>query len=190
MSDVVLVDSEDRELGSAEKIAAHLAPGLLHRALSAFVFTTDGRLLLQRRADVKYHFAGLWSNTCCTHPTPGEDVASAGERRLTEELGMRCRLSVGGSFIYRAADEESGLVEHELDHVLVGVSDDHPRPAPSEVSEVRFVALPALRRDLERNASAYTPWLGLALDLAHLPTGSSATRPPGRPTPPPHEDQL
>ena len=103
---------------------------------------------------------------------------------------MRCRLSVGGSFIYRAADEESGLVEHELDHVLVGVSDDHPRPAPSEVSEVRFVALPALRRDLERNASAYTPWLGLALDLAHLPTGSSATRPPGRPTPPPHEDQL
>lgn len=103
---------------------------------------------------------------------------------------MSCRLSVGGSFVYRATDEESGLVEHELDHVLVGVSDDHPRPAPSEVSEVRFVALPALRRDLERNASAYTPWLGLALELADLPPGSTATSPPSRPTPRHHEDQL
>mgnify|MGYP000919705071 CR=1 FL=1 len=82
-----------------------------------FVFDSQGRILLQRRADTKYHFGGLWTNSCCGHPRPGEPVATAASRRLREEMGIDVVLEAVASFIYRASDPESGLTEHELDHV-------------------------------------------------------------------------
>lgn len=185
-TEVILVDPDDRAVGTAGKVDAHQPPGLLHRALSAFVFDASGRLLLQRRAAGKYHFAGLWSNSCCTHPRPGEDVVAAGERRVLEELGIRCDLEAVGSFAYQALDERSGLVEREVDHVLVGTSADEPLPDPIEVAEVRFATLEALRAELRSSPERYTPWLEGALDVLGR---RAAVRPPGpdRPDPTPQE---
>lgn len=162
---VVLVDEDGRDLGPAEKLAAHRAPGQLHRAFSVFVFTSGGRLLLQRRAAGKYHFAGRWSNSCCGHPRPGETVAAGGGRRLYEELGISCELEEVGSFRYAATDRASGLAELELDHVLVGVSDADPAPDPAEVDAVRLVGLEELAEAMRADPEAYTPWLDQATAL-------------------------
>jgi len=132
---VVLVDERDREVGTAPKLAAH-EDGALHRAFSVFVLNGHGELLLQRRADTKYHSAGLWTNTCCGHPRPGEPVAAAARRRLREEMGFDCEPAPAGTFVYRA--EVGGLVEHEYDHVFVGRHETDPLPDPAEVSEWRW----------------------------------------------------
>ena len=109
---VILVDEHDQELGTAAKLAAHQS-GRLHRAFSIFVFDRHGRTLLQRRAATKYHSAGLWSNTCCSHPRPGEAVEQAAHRRLGEEMGFECVLHRACDFVYRS-DLADGLVEHEF----------------------------------------------------------------------------
>lgn len=161
--EVVLVDEGGREVGRAGKLAAHAAPGQLHRAVSVFVFSPAGDLLLQRRAAVKYHFAGRWSNTCCGHPRPGESVVDAGRRRLADELGMDCELVEVATFRYEAHDEASGLVERELDHLLVGVAAAAPDPRADEVDAVRWVEPGALVADIADDPGAYTPWLPGAL---------------------------
>jgi isopentenyl-diphosphate delta-isomerase len=166
VEEVVLVDEADRELGTMAKLRAHEPPGALHRAFSVFLFNDRGELLLQRRAGSKHHFAGRWSNTCCSHPRPGESVLEAGRRRLDEELGVTARLSTSGSFTYEALDPVSGLVERELDHVLVGRWSGDPAPDPAEVGAWRWVEVDELRSSLEREPSSFTPWLPLALPLA------------------------
>ncbi|MBX3314796.1 MAG: isopentenyl-diphosphate Delta-isomerase [Actinobacteria bacterium] len=163
---VVLVDSTDHQIGTLAKIDAHKAPGRLHRALSTFVVDRDGRLLLQRRASTKYHFAERWSNTCCTHPEPGEGVVAAGARRLDEELGFTCDLVDVGTFTYTATDPSSGLVERELDHVLVGRSDGPVDPDPAEVSETRWISVDDLRTEMAEHPDTFTPWLAEALEVA------------------------
>lgn len=162
---VVLVDDDDREVGQAEKLAAHAAPGQLHRAVSVFVFSAGGALLLQRRATAKYHFAGLWSNTCCGHPRPGESVLDAGRRRLADELGMDCELVEVATLRYEARDDASGLVEREVDHLLVGVSDAAPAPNPREVDAIRWAAAEDVLSDVAADPASYTPWFGEALAL-------------------------
>jgi isopentenyl-diphosphate delta-isomerase len=156
------VDPDDRETGTAEKLAAHRG-GLLHRAFSVFVFDMRDNLLLQRRAEGKYHSPGVWSNTCCGHPRPGEDLATAARRRLREEMGFDCALTHQFSFVYRA-DLGGGLVEHEVDHVFTGRFAELPEPDPAEVSEWRRTPVAALLLDLERNPRRYSAWLGQALD--------------------------
>ncbi|MSR06113.1 MAG: isopentenyl-diphosphate Delta-isomerase [Gemmatimonadetes bacterium] len=158
---VVLVDEGDREIGTSGKLEAHRA-GRLHRAFSVFVFDMRGNLLLQRRADGKYHSAGLWSNTCCGHPRPGEDTLAAAHRRLAEEMGFDCPLTHRFAFTYRA-DLDQGLVEHELDHVFDGRYADPPEPDPAEVDEWRRAPVPALLKDLELNPQRYSAWLKGAL---------------------------
>jgi len=165
---VVLVDERDRELGPMDKLAAHRGGGRLHRAFSVFLYDRDGRHLLQRRADGKYHFGGLWSNACCSHPGPGEDVVASAERRLYEELGLRgVRLQRVETFLYRAHDAATGLTEHELDHVLVGRFDGEPSPDPGEVGGWRWVDDTTLRRELDETPERFTPWFPIALD--HTP---------------------
>ncbi len=158
---VVLVDEHDAEVGTGEKLAVHRS-GALHRAFSVFVFDESGRLLLQRRAATKYHSPGLWSNTCCGHPRPGEETANAASRRLREELGFTCQLRHVGSFIYRAAFT-NGLMEHELDHVFAGAFNGMPTPDPSEVSECRWVTLGDLGREMAGSPEEFTAWLKPAL---------------------------
>jgi isopentenyl-diphosphate delta-isomerase len=178
---VVVVDADDRQLGVAEKLAVHEPPGVLHRALSAFVFDGDGRLLLQRRALSKYHFPGRWSNSCCTHPLPGESVVDAARRRTHEELGIHCDFEEVGVFTYRAIDAVSGLVEHEVDHVVVGRCLDRPDPDPDEVDDVVAVHVDDLELALEATPDQYTPWLPNA--LAVVQANWSATQTMGATTP-------
>ena len=157
---VVLVDSSDREMGSMEKLRAH-EEGALHRAVSVFVFDRLGRLLLQQRSAAKYHAARLWSNSCCGHPRPGESPFAAAERRLKEEMGLECPLRPVTTFLYRAT--VGTLVEHEFDHVFVGLCDHDPRPDPTEVMAWRTARMSELERDLSDRPDRYTPWLPLAL---------------------------
>jgi isopentenyl-diphosphate Delta-isomerase len=165
---LVLVDADDREIGIVEKMSAH-REGALHRAFSIFVFDRSGRLLLQRRALNKYHSGGLWSNTCCSHPAPGERPIDAAHRRLEEEMGFDCDLTGGYAFTYRA-DVGNGLVEHELDHVFVGRFDGEPRPDATEVHGWTWKSVDEIRRDVSAQPSRYTVWFRVALErLRHAP---------------------
>lgn len=161
---VTLVDRHDVEVSTVSRERAH-REGLLHRAVSVFVFDDDSHLLLQRRSLVKAGFAGKWANTCCTHPRPGETVVAAGERRLREEMGLRVTLEPIGRFVYQATDESSGYVEHELDHVLVGATVDTPEPDRDEADDFRWIGMEELRADISDHG--YAPWLRHALD--HFP---------------------
>jgi isopentenyl-diphosphate delta-isomerase len=158
---VVLVDEDDRAVGTEEKLAAH-EKALLHRALSVFVFDSSGRLLLQRRALSKYHSGGLWTNTCCSHPRPGEAVLDAAHRRLREEMGFDCSLEPAFTFVYHAPFAH-GLTEHELDHVLIGSFDGTPQADPAEVAEWAWIAPGELGADLARRPERYTAWFPLAM---------------------------
>jgi len=162
---VILVDQHDNELGLEEKIRAH-SLGLLHRAFSVFVFRQqDGHLelLLQQRNADKYHCGNLWTNTCCSHPRTGETVVAAAQRRLQEEMGLQLSLLLTGNFIYRA-EFSNGLVEHEFDHVLIGMYDGSAiNFNPEEVQAYRWVTLDQLALELANSPQSFTPWLQKAL---------------------------
>ena len=159
---VILVDHTGREIGIQEKIQAH-RDGQLHSAFSVFVFNAVGELLLQRRAQTKYHSGGLWTNTCCSHPRPGENHHHAARRRLHEEMGFDCDLKEIFSFTYHTQLDNS-LFEHELDHVFVGHYSGQPIPNPDEVDDWKWMDISALRHDVRRNPQDYTYWFKLALD--------------------------
>ena len=159
---VILVDENDQEIGSMEKQEAH-EKGLLHRAFSVFVFNENKELLLQQRALTKYHSAGLWTNTCCSHPRIGETIEQAAHRRLTEEMGFDCELITKTSFIYKAAFE-NGLTEHEFDHVLVGNFNGEISFNPTEVKNFKWINLEELQIDLLQNNQNYTAWFKIIFD--------------------------
>lgn len=161
---VILVDEHDCEVGALEKLAAHQAGGILHRAFSVFLVDPQGRWLLQQRAAAKYHFPGLWTNACCSHPRPGEGTAAAAHRRLREELGCDCDLVERFQFIYRATSAAEGLTEHEYDHVFTGVFSGAIRPDPAEVAAVRWIETAALDREVREQPERFTPWFKLALE--------------------------
>jgi isopentenyl-diphosphate delta-isomerase type 1 len=165
---VILVDENDKEIGTAEKIQAH-RESLRHRAFSVFIFRDDfeSELLLQQRADGKYHSAGLWTNTCCSHPRPGEDILLAGQRRLKEEMGFSVPLTSLGWFHYIAAFH-NGLTENEIDHVLVGkLGDATISPDKNEVKDYRWVNVRDLKKEILDDPDRFTPWLALALEMIY-----------------------
>jgi isopentenyl-diphosphate delta-isomerase len=172
---VVLVNEEDRPLGTADKLRAH-AEGWLHRAFSVFIFDPEGRLLLQQRTDDKYHSGGLWSNTCCSHPRPGEAPIDGAHRRLPEELGFTASLTPILQDRYDLPVGEN-LVEHEHNHVFVG-SVDAPRirPSATEVADWTWVSPSALRDDVAAHPHRYTTWfqhlLPSVLAAAPSPSGN------------------
>ena len=165
---LILVDEKDNQLGTMEKLEVH-KKGLLHRAFSVFIFNSEGKFLLQQRADEKYHSPGLWSNTCCSHPLSGETVADAVKRRLTQEMGMQTETTFQFSFIYKK-EFDNGLTEYEFDHVYFGKSDELPHPNPSEVKNWKYVSLSDLKKDLLENPDNYTEWLKICFEkvLEHL----------------------
>ena len=162
---VVLVDESGNDLfnpdgtiATMEKIEAH-CHGFLHRAISVFIFNERNELLLQKRAVRKYHSPNKWTNTCCTHPSPGETPLATAQRRLGEEMGLTAALAEVFTTCYRV-DTGNGLIENEFDHVFFGLSSQNPKPNPAEVSDWKWVALEELEEDLRRNAESYSPWLG------------------------------
>lgn len=162
MEEVVLVDEHDREIGRGEKIQTH-REGALHRAFSIFLFNDEALLLLQKRAQAKYHSGKLWSNTCCGHPRPGESTASAACRRLREEMNIECDLEQTFSFIYRV-DFGKQLSEHEYDHIFFGRFNGDPLPDPQEVEDWKWIDMSTLARELKSNPEEYTYWLRIAFD--------------------------
>jgi isopentenyl-diphosphate delta-isomerase len=167
---VILVDINDSSTGEMGKLEAH-QKGELHRAFSIFIFNAHGELLLQQRAFNKYHSGGLWTNTCCSHQRPGEGNLDAANRRLMEEMGMKADLTEVFNFTYRA-EFESGLIEHEFDHVFFGKSDLLPVINTDEVANYKYMKLDALKGDLIVRPEHYTPWLKICLDTVvdHLKT--------------------
>jgi isopentenyl-diphosphate delta-isomerase len=162
MEYVILVDEQDITIGKMEKQQAHLE-GLLHRAFSIFIFNSENKLLLQKRASSKYHCGGLWTNTCCSHPRENETVQEAANRRLQEEMGMQCDLTPIFSFVYKT-NFENGLTEHEFDHVLFGESNQIPSINIEEVEDYRFVGIEELQREIKESPQNFTPWFLIALD--------------------------
>lgn len=174
---VILVDEDDRELGTAGKLEAHHT-GALHRAVSVFAFDASGALILQRRAAGKYHSGGLWSNTACTHPRRGESPADAARRCVREEMGVECAtLEAAFAFVYRA-QVAPALIEHEYDHVFVARVVDTPRPNADEVEAWRASSLAEALAEVRADPARYSAWFPLALErLAPLDVCRRAERP-------------
>jgi len=154
---IILVNKKDKEIGSEFKMKAH-KDGKLHRAFSIFVFNSKGDLLLQKRSFKKYHSGGLWTNTCCSHPKPGETIMIAAHRRLKEEMGFDCNLKEIFSFIYKSKLNQK-IIEHEFDHVLIGEFNEKPKININEVEDSKLVNLDFLASDIKQHPDDYTYWL-------------------------------
>lgn len=161
MQEVVLVNQSDQPIGTMEKLEAH-QKGLLHRAFSVFIFNDRNELLIQQRAPGKYHSGGLWTNTCCSHPTPGEALETAAVKRLQEEMGFSTELTNRFAFEYRV-DLDNSLTEHEFDHVLTGRYNGEVLPNPEEVMDYRWMTIPALQEAIATAPEMYTSWFRIIL---------------------------
>ncbi|OHX65850.1 isopentenyl-diphosphate Delta-isomerase [Flammeovirga pacifica] len=170
---VILVDKKDNEIGAMGKQLAHIE-GVLHRAFSVFLFNAKGELLLQQRALTKYHSGGLWTNTCCSHPSPGESLESAVPRRLNEELGIQSETIHVGHVLYKA-EFGNGLIEHEYDHVFIGNFDGDVHINKEEVEAIKYVSLEELDQWLKNKPNDFTAWFPLCLDIVKQEIQSKIT---------------
>jgi len=159
---VILVNEQDLPQGFMDKMEVH-RKGLLHRAISVFIFNNNGEMLLQKRASGKYHSAGLWTNTCCSHPLPGEATVDAAHRRLREEMNLKVTLKPLLQFQYTATFD-NGLIEHELDHVYFGLCDDNPTPDPLEAEAWKYIDPATLQMDISLHPNHYTEWFKICLE--------------------------
>ncbi len=153
---IALVDVSDEVVGFDDKMDVH-RKGLLHRAFSIIILNSKGQVLLQQRALDKYHSAGLWTNTCCSHLLKGFTMDDCIHKRLIDEMGFDCEMQFVKKFQYRV-EFGDGLIENELDHIYVGRFDSEPSPNPTEVGNYRWVAVPQLFNDVKANPEMYTYW--------------------------------
>lgn len=160
---VILVDENDNQTGTAGKMEAHLNGGKLHRAFSVIITDSKGRIMLQKRASAKYHSQGLWTNTCCSHPEPGESTEDAAHRRLKEEMGFDTPLKEVFSFVYKAT-LDTGLTEHEYDHVFIGTYDGVPVCDPAEVEDWRLAEPEELRMDMNAHPEEFSEWFRIIIN--------------------------
>jgi isopentenyl-diphosphate delta-isomerase len=160
MEQVILVDEQDNAIGTMEKMAAHHTP-VLHRAFSVFIFNNRKEMLLQQRAHGKYHSGGLWTNSCCSHPRPGEDVEQAAARRLLEEMGFATPLEKAFSFIYQATFD-NGLTEYEFDHVFAGYYNGEVIPDPKEAAGFDWWPMKKIKEQLHTSPGFFTAWFRIA----------------------------
>ena len=164
--EVILVNEQDEEIGTMGKLEAH-QKAVLHRAFSVFITNKKGEMLLQQRARTKYHSAGLWTNACCSHPSPGEDTLDAASRRLVEEMGFSTALTKIFEFTYKSP-YDNGLTEHEFDHVFSGIYDGPINPNPEEVKDYCFKTLDEIEATLQSHPSKYTSWFHIAFPKVKL----------------------
>ena len=158
--EVILVNEQDEQTGTIEKMEAH-RKALLHRAFSVFIFNPKGEMLLQQRAMGKYHSAGLWTNTCCSHPRPGEEIEAAALRRLKEEMGIDGLIKKIFDFVYRS-EFENGLTEYEFDHVYSGTYSGQLNPDQKEVKDYCFRTMEDIEHDLKYHPEKYSSWFKIA----------------------------
>ena len=163
MEQVILVNEHDDEIGLMEKMQAH-REGRLHRAFSVFIFNDNGEMLLQQRALNKYHSGGLWTNACCSHPKPGEDVKKAALRRLKEELGFETSIEKLFHFTYNV-DFDNGLTEHEYDHVFSGTHNGAINYNATEVQDFCYRSVEEIASLLQSHPQKFTVWFRIAFPL-------------------------
>jgi isopentenyl-diphosphate Delta-isomerase len=161
--EVVLVDEQNQVLGYLGKLEAH-KKALLHRAISVIIFNDKGEMLIQKRGLKKYHWAGIWSNTCCSHPRKDETFQHAAERRLFEELGFHTKLKESFQFIYKAHDEPSGLTEYEYDVVFTGIYNEPFNFNKNEIEAIEWIAPKDLIKDMDTHPEKYSFWFKVILD--------------------------
>lgn len=161
MTEIILVDEKDNEVGTDEKLKIH-QEGKLHRAFSIFIFNSKKEMLLQKRAKTKYHSAGLWTNACCSHPRPGQNLQDEARRRLKEEMGIETQLRELFSFIYKA--DLGNLTEYEFDHVFIGKFEGEPLLNKEEADDWKWINVKELRENVKRRPEEYTFWFRLVLD--------------------------
>jgi isopentenyl-diphosphate delta-isomerase len=159
---VILVNENDEQIGLMPKLEAH-EKAVLHRAFSVFVLNSKNEIMLQQRAQLKYHSPLLWTNTCCSHQREGETNIQAGSRRLFEEMGFKTDLKELFHFIYKAPFE-NGLTEHELDHVMIGYYNDQPTINPEEVESWKWMKIEDVKNDMEQQPDLYTVWFKIIFD--------------------------
>lgn len=157
---LILVDEDDREVGTLPKTECHLGGGTLHRAFSVFLFDSDGRVLIQERAAGKMLWPGFWSNSCCSHPRPGESTEAAAQRRVREELRVECRLDFLYKFRYQAAFGSVGS-EHELCYVYAGHTAGDISTDPLEIAAIRWLTPGELSREIAADPERFSPWMKL-----------------------------
>lgn len=162
--EVILVNANDEAIGTMEKMEAH-EKGCLHRAFSVFIFNTKGQMLLQKRALDKYHSAGLWTNTCCSHPRPGENTIDAAKRRLKEEMGIETDLKAHTIFTYKT-EFDNQLTEHEVDHVFTGIYNKDPEINPTEVDTFCWKTTDEIKSEIQHSPHLFTSWFKIALEKA------------------------
>ena len=163
MDEIILVDEDDNEVGVLEKMEAH-RQGKLHRAFSILVFNSSGELMLQKRARTKYHSGDLWTNTCCSHPKPGEKMLDAVRRQLLHEMGIEIDPKFAFKFKYRAV-LNNDLIENEFDYVFTGVYDGVPKLNPAEAEDWRFEEMHTLKQWMKNNPDQFTVWFRNIIDL-------------------------
>ena len=182
VTEVILVDDSDRAIGKSEKMHAHIH-GLLHRAITVYIFNSQGELLLQRRAKSKYHSGGYWSNSCCGHPLPCENTQAAAERRLKEEMGLQLKLTEILEISYNLPVSD-GLTEHEYAHIFMAITDQQPQLNPDEADEYCYLPIMEIERQLQFGQRQFTPWFKETFhrimayakvypDLSHILTANS-----------------
>lgn len=159
---IILIDQDDNQIGTGEKLKVH-QEGKLHRCFTIFIFNSKNELLIQQREKHKYHCGGLWTNTCCGHPRPGETTASAAHRRLQEEMGFDCPLKEIFTFTYKAKFN-NGITEHEFDHVFLGKFNGQPYPNSKEAGDFKWISVAELKKDIKQNPKKYTVWFKMSLD--------------------------
>lgn len=160
---VVLVDEQCHELGLMGKMEAH-EKGVLHKAISVLIYNTTGQMLVTQRAPGKYHWPGIWSNTCCSHPRHAESFSAAAHRRLREETGIETPLEELFSFVYRAQDEQTGLIEHEYDVVFRGVYDGACAMNPEEIGDYKWYTVDELKKEIQQQPEKFSFWFKVILE--------------------------
>lgn len=178
MVDVVLVDESGKACGRADRLTVHTDHTPLHLAFSCYVTSPEGDLLITRRSLDKLTWPGVWTNSCCGHPQPGEDLAAAVVRRCREELGievagLHCVLP---DFRYRATDL-SGIIENEVCPVFLATTLDVPRPDPLEVADWRWSSWAQVSRAVAATPFAFSPWMALQVPLVISVTTPSPPTP-------------
>ena len=159
---VILVNEADQQIGLMPKLEAH-QKAVLHRAFSVFILNDKNELMLQQRAEHKYHSPLLWTNTCCSHQRDGETNIQAGSRRLMEEMGFEADLRELFHFIYKAPFD-NGLTEHELDHVMIGYFNGNPEINPEEVAQYKWMTIEDVKKDMSVHPDIYTVWFKIIFD--------------------------
>ena len=159
---LVLVNEEDKTIGFEDKLKCHLGKGLLHRAFSIYIFNNQNQLLIQKRSKWKLLWPLYWSNSCCSHPRKNESYKNAAQRRLKEELGFTCSLTVIDKFQYHASFKDIGS-ENEICAILIGKYNGKVKPNPKEVADWRWIEIEKLKQEMAQNPSKFTPWFKIGL---------------------------